>query len=507
MSAASPTSSNNTDLARRLDYLGIDARAVNNLRSLKPLLEGELAPALDRFYGVVRNSPEVNHLFSSDAHMAGAKKAQLGHWANIWNGDFGSDYADKVLTIGKVHARIGLEPRWYIGGYALIVEHLLAAALKEMWPKPGLFSRSEYGADEVAQKLACLVKAVFLDMDLSISVYMDASETSKQQAVQERAVAAEREIVGRNFGAALKRISEGDLTVRIDGALPEAYETLRQDFNHAVSALSQAIGGIHSGVGSINVSVQEIAAASDDLARRTERQAANLEETAAAVEEVTTTVSQTARSADDANALVTAARGNAERSGEVVAQAIAAMEDIQQSSASIASIIEVIDEIAFQTNLLALNAGIEAARAGEAGRGFAVVASEVRALAQRCADAAKDIQNLIAKSHGQVEGGVRSVNEVAQSLRQIVAQVVEVSSVFAAIRASTAEQATGLQAVNQAIGAMDQITQQNASMVEQANAASQALSKDAATIAERLSAFRTSGQAAAAPAAGYVRAA
>jgi methyl-accepting chemotaxis protein len=183
------------------------------------------------------------------------------------------------------------------------------------------------------------------------------------------------------------------------------------------------------------------------------------------------------------------------------------MQEIQQSSVSIANIIEVIDEIAFQTNLLALNAGIEAARAGEAGRGFAVVASEVRALAQRCADAAKDIQGLIAKSHGQVEDGVRSVNEVAQTLRQIVTQVVEVSSVFSAIRASTAEQAIGLQAVNQAINAMDQITQQNASMVEQANAASQALTQEAASIAAQLSAFRTSGQAAAASTAGYVRAA
>ena len=413
----------------------------------------------------------------------------------------------KFFRSVRIHAQIGLEPRWYIGGYALVVEHLLTVALKEMWPKSGLFSRAETTAAEAAARLSGLIKAVFLDMDLSISVYMDASDLTKQQAVHDQTVAEERKIVSDSFGAALKRIAAGDLTGRIEGHLPQAYETLREDFNHAVSALSQAIGSINAGAGSIHVSVREIAAASDDLAKRTERQAANLEETAAAVEEVTTTVSQTARSADEANALVSAARANAERSGEVVGEAIAAMQEIQQSSVSIANIIEVIDEIAFQTNLLALNAGIEAARAGEAGRGFAVVASEVRALAQRCADAAKDIQGLIAKSHGQVEDGVRSVNEVAQTLRQIVTQVVEVSSVFSAIRASTAEQAIGLQAVNQAINAMDQITQQNASMVEQANAASQALTQEAASIAAQLSAFRTSGQAAAAPAAGYVRAA
>ncbi len=169
------------------------------------------------------------------------------------------------------------------------------------------------------------------------------------------------------------------------------------------------------------------------------------------------------------------------------------MTDIQESSASIGKIVGVIDEIAFQTNLLALNAGIEAARAGEAGRGFAVVAAEVRALAQRCADAAKDIQALIAKSRQQVDDGVSSVNQVAQSLNRIVEQVVEVSAVFAQIRASTAEQATGLQAVNSAVRQMDQITQQNAAMVEEANAASQALTSESEQIAERLRAFRTSG--------------
>ncbi|HEV7250700.1 MAG TPA: methyl-accepting chemotaxis protein [Shinella sp.] len=499
--------SQNHDIARRLDYLGLDEPALKRLRSLKPFIEKELGPALDKFYAIVRKSPEVNRLFSSDAHIDRAKKAQIGHWANIATGNFTGDYATKVQTIGHVHARIGLEPRWYIGGYALIVEHLLAESVKSLWPKPGLFSRREITPEEFAAQFSSLLKAMFLDMDLSISVYMDTSDVTKQQAVQAQVVAEERKIVGDSFGAALKRISDGDLTARITGPLPQAYEALRDDFNHAMSTLAQAIGNIGVGAGSIHLSAQEIAAASDDLAKRTERQAANLEETAAAVEEVTTTVRQTAQSANEANTLVMAARDNAQRGGEVVEHAIVAMGEIQASSSAIANIVEVIDEIAFQTNLLALNAGIEAARAGEAGRGFAVVASEVRALAQRCADAAKDIQNLIVKSHGQVEDGVRSVNEVAQSLRQIVSQVVDVSAVFNTIRSSTAEQATGLQAVNQAVNAMDQITQQNAAMVEEANAASQALTQEAASIAAQLSAFRTSGEARPAQGAGYVRAA
>ena len=507
MKPAPQTASQSHDIARRLDYLGLDEAALKRLRTLKPFIEKELGPALDKFYTIVRKSPEVSGLFSNEAHINRAKTAQIGHWANIATGDFTGDYASKVQTIGQVHARIGLEPRWYIGGYALIVEHLLTEAVKSLWPKPGFFTRPEIGPDEFSARFSSLLKAMFLDMDLSISVYMDMSDVAKQRVVQAQVVAEERSIVSDSFGAALKRISDGDLTARITGPLPEAYETLREDFNHAISTLSQAIGSIGVGAGSIHVSAQEIAAASDDLAKRTERQAANLEETAAAVEEVTTTVRQTAQSANEANTLVMAARDNAQRGGEVVEHAIVAMGEIQASSSAIANIVEVIDEIAFQTNLLALNAGIEAARAGEAGRGFAVVASEVRALAQRCADAAKDIQNLIVKSHGQVEDGVRSVNEVAQSLRQIVTQVVEVSAVFNTIRSSTAEQATGLQAVNQAVNAMDQITQQNAAMVEEANAASQALTQEAASIAAQLSAFRTSGDARPAQGLGYSRAA
>jgi len=497
----------NEDIASRLTFMELDDSGRARLRALKPVLQTALGPALDRFYAKVAETPETRRFFSSDAHMKAAKGAQVGHWANIVNGDFNDEYSARVHAIGQVHAKIGLEPRWYIGGYALIAEHLIEEVVKAHWPKGRGLLRKKSSPNEVGAMLASLVKGIFLEMDLSISVYLDASDVAKQRAVQEEVLAGERELVSRTFGVALHRVSEGDLTARITSELPSTYKKLAEDFNQAIGALGEAIGGIGAGASQIHLNAKEIAAAADDLSRRTERQAASLEETAAAIEEVTRTVSQTAEGADRANSTVMAARTNAEQSGEVVNHAITVMQEIQSSSTSIARIVDVIDEIAFQTNLLALNAGIEAARAGEAGRGFAVVASEVRGLAQRCADAAKDIQSLIAKSREQVEDGVASVNRVAQSLQQIVAQVVEVSSVFGSIRASTAEQATGLQEVNGAIAQMDTITQQNAAMVEQANASSQALTAEVEHIALRLSAFRTSGNATAGTAPGYQTAA
>jgi methyl-accepting chemotaxis protein len=230
--------------------------------------------------------------------------------------------------------------------------------------------------------------------------------------------------------------------------------------------------------------------ASDDLSRRTEQQAASLEETAAALDEITATVKKSAEGATHAHQVVAAADEDAKKSAVVVREAVQAMDAIAKSSQQISQIIGVIDEIAFQTNLLALNAGVEAARAGDAGRGFAVVASEVRALAQRSAEAAKEIKGLISASSIQVTNGVRLVAETGQSLERIMLQVTEINDVVSGIAAGAKEQATGLAEVNTAINQMDQVTQQNAAMVEQSTAASHSLSQETAQLAGLIGQFR-----------------
>jgi len=246
----------------------------------------------------------------------------------------------------------------------------------------------------------------------------------------------------------------------------------------------------------IQTGTQDMSTASDDLSHRTEQQAASLEQTAAALDEITATVKKSAEGATHARQVVAAADGDAKKSAIVVRQAVEAMDAIAKSAQQISQIIGVIDEIAFQTNLLALNAGVEAARAGDAGRGFAVVASEVRALAQRSAEAAKEIKGLISTSATQVDHGVKLVGETGKSLERIMAQVTEINDVVGAIAAGAKEQATGLDEVNSAVNQMDQVTQQNAAMVEQSTAASRSLSQETAQLAGLVGQFRI-GQASA----------
>jgi methyl-accepting chemotaxis protein len=291
------------------------------------------------------------------------------------------------------------------------------------------------------------------------------------------------------IGVGLGRLAEGDLTQRLETAFIPALEPLRQDFNASIDALEKSMTAVGASTRAIGSGTSEISAASDDLSQRTEHQASSLEETSAALEEVTTTVKKTAEGATHAREVIGAAKLDAEKSGAVVREATAAMAAIDKSSKQIGQIIGVIDEIAFQTNLLALNAGVEAARAGEAGRGFAVVASEVRALAQRSAEAAKEIKGLISASTAQVDQGVALVAQTGEALQRIVAQVVEISGAIGEIAVSAQEQATGLQQVNTAVGDMDQVTQKNAAMVEETTAATHALAAEAEQLAALISRY------------------
>ncbi|WP_425441104.1 methyl-accepting chemotaxis protein, partial [Sphingomonas rubra] len=269
---------------------------------------------------------------------------------------------------------------------------------------------------------------------------------SNGEAVQ-AAGEAQQKVVG-SLGEGLARLATSDLSHRIETPFPADYGQLRGDFNRAMDAVAEVLTAVSQATSGINNGASDIRQASDDLSQRTEQQAASLEETAAAMDEITGTVRETAAGASRANAVVGQARTEAEQSGDVVRRAVDAMSGIERASAEISEIISVIDGIAFQTNLLALNAGVEAARAGDAGKGFAVVASEVRALAQRSADAAKDVKAKIMASSEQVEVGVELVSETGKALQRIIARISEISTLVGSIASSAEQQATGLQQVN-----------------------------------------------------------
>lgn len=317
-----------------------------------------------------------------------------------------------------------------------------------------------------------------------------AAENMRSQTESERQQSAEtqRRVV-LALGHGMQQLATGNLSYRIEEAFPDTYMELKDHYNSAVESLENTVLRLNTTVDTLNAGTREISRSSDQLSKRTEQQAASLEQTTAALSEIAAKLNESAGSAAVAAGKVKDACVEAEKSGDVVNSAVSAMKGIDDSSRMVSQIIGVIDEIAFQTNLLALNAGVEAARAGEAGKGFAVVAQEVRELAQRSAQAAKEIKQLISTSNDQVGRGVTLVVETGEALSRIAAQVQSIDHLMQQISKATSEQAAGLREINVAVDHMDQATQQNAAMVEETTAASAVLNGEANNLSEMISQF------------------
>ena len=357
---------------------------------------------------------------------------------------------------------------------------------------PGLDRKDEIGAMANAVEKFKVLAVEKGRQDAEEVLRRQQAETELQaKAAEERAkIADEQARAFRALGKGLSELSEGDLTFRLDERFPDEYREVKDNFNTALDRLYETIRAIAESSGEVANAAVEISTSTTDLSQRTEEQAASLERTSASMEEISSTVKNNADSAKNANQVTAGTRACADRGGEVVAQAVRAMSRIEESSTKISDIIGVIDEIARQTNLLALNAAVEAARAGDAGRGFAVVASEVRNLAQRSSEAAKDIKSLIVNSTTQVQEGVDLVNRAGKSLEEIVESIKQVATIVSEIASASAEQSTGIDHVNTALTQMDEVTQQNAALVEENAATSKVLEQQSHAMGERVAFFK-----------------
>lgn len=326
---------------------------------------------------------------------------------------------------------------------------------------------------------------------------LNRAETDRKKADQK---AQDQQVVVENLTASIRDLAEGNLTTEIKQPFAEDYETLRTAYNSAVEKLHETVSSLLAAAQEIDSNAREVENASNDLSQKAIEQAASLEETAAAITELSASVKSTADSADDADTVMTRAKADAQQSGQVVSQAMGAMDKISSSSQKITQVTSVIEDLAFQTNLLALNAGVEAARAGEAGRGFAVVASEVRALAQRSSDAAKEINSLIQESAENVVSGVDLVEKAGASFENLIGEFDKVSVSVSAIASAAREQAIGIQEINSAVDQLDGVTQKNAAVATQVHGTGKLMVNEAARLMQASASFRVASPGRAIPA-------
>jgi methyl-accepting chemotaxis protein len=413
--------------------------------------------ALERLYARIASDKTASALLPTQDRRDYAARAQFEHWKQLFSGQFDAAQIERSEHIGKVHARIGLTPRFYIGGYALVLEEIIGRTLRRSF-----FTR--LSGRRTGNLIATLVKAALLDMDAALSAYFKAEEDARKAVID-------------SVGQALSAMADGDLQANLN-ELPEAYRQIALDFHRMRHEMSSILSEMAEAADNIDAGSGEISSAANDLAGRTERAAEGITRTAEVMRGVTGAVLGTASAVRDINISIDEISGQARDGGAIATDAIGAMDKIKTSSDEIAQITEVIESIAFQTNLLALNAGVEAARAGEAGKGFAVVASEVGALAHRTTESAKSIRALIVKSSADVKQGHELVGKTRSALEQIIERVTGANEQAGEISSQAEMQASNLQQVSDEIQKMDSSTQQNAAMVEQSNAASRALSTE-----------------------------
>ncbi|WP_225206644.1 globin-coupled sensor protein [Novosphingobium huizhouense] len=425
--------------------------------------------ALDNLYRAISMDREALALLPTQEIRDRASSAQYRHWQDLFSGPFDSNSQARSQKIGRIHADVGLKPSFYISSYAYVIEQVIIGMLSRRVVTP-------LNGKSVGKMIGTFVKTALHDMEAALGAYFDAESHAREKVIGE-------------MSRALGEVAKGDLRAQLD-ELPPAYTELAEHFHKMRYNISKLVTKMTDSASNVRVGAEEISSAASDLADRTEVQAATTSRIAQVMRNATQSVVQTANLAQEVDTSLSDLSKHAEQGGNVMTQAVTAMDKIQASSSEIAKIIEVIDAIAFQTNLLALNAGVEAARAGDAGKGFAVVASEVRALAQRTTESASMIKQLVVNSAEDVRVGVDLVGDTRHSLGAIISGLETAATKAAEISAFSQNQAADIQSLNSDLEQIDRNSQHNAAMVEESNAAARSLSEEARSMAAIIGTFR-----------------
>ncbi|MCH4090778.1 globin-coupled sensor protein [Acetobacter sp.] len=452
------------DIDSRLSFLGLGKAELDQLEGLVGVISRALPRALNDFYIRISETPEVAHFFTSEEQKADASSKQYQHWRKIVTGRFGADYFRDVERIGVTHARIGLDPRWYIAGNSLIIEYIVEAIVQEDWPKVvggGFVRKPRITGNEkkLARDLGLLVKATMLDMELAVTSALNELEKQRKMAKQEQEEALEM------LAIALERVAEGNLVQSVDAKLWEKSPRLGSAFEKLLNGLGGLISSVRETAEKVESDGRAVGEASRKVAQQMTVQVSGLDTIVHTIEDVTVSVKKVADQTVNADKAVKSCCKEAERGQEIVSDASVAITKISVSSGQISQIIGMIDEIALQTNLLALNAGVEAARAGDAGKGFGVVAQEVRALAGRSADAAKQIKSLVSLSVRDVEEGVKLAGAAGSAIGNTRSSVESVGGLIGQIAEASATQATRVDEISRDTLRLAQDTKRSASVL------------------------------------------